>query len=103
MPAWRRTKLVHGLYDEPVSEHLRPQLAELGPRARVRDLPHGDGAVPGLEAWLGEALSLALQSVAKAGTSPSRRTGLRRQGDSSMLNPVATVAAETSDVPTLPT
>ncbi len=71
MPSWRRTHLHPGLYDEPVSEHLRPQLAELGPRAHVRDLPRGEAAVPGLEAWLGEALNLALQSVAKAGASPA--------------------------------
>ena len=65
MPAWHRTKLVPGLYDEPVSEHLQREVAAFGPAAQVHSARTDEAGVPGLEAWLGEALQLALEQVAK--------------------------------------
>ncbi len=65
MPAWRRTKLVPGLYDEPVSEHLQREVMALGPAALLHPARTDESEIPGLEAWLGEAVGLALQSVAK--------------------------------------
>ncbi len=65
MPAWRRTKLVPGLYDEPVSEHLQREVMALGPAALLHPTRTDESEIPGLEAWLGEAVGLALQSVAK--------------------------------------
>jgi hypothetical protein len=35
MPAWRRTKLLPGLYDEPVSEHLQQEVAGFGSAAQL--------------------------------------------------------------------
>ena len=35
MPAWRRTKLVPGLYDEPVSEHLQREREKDGGRTEA--------------------------------------------------------------------
>ena len=72
MPSWRRPHLAPGIYDEPVPARLATLLAALGPQhAHVRPLPHGESAVPGLETLLGEAISLALQSVAKEGKGQS--------------------------------
>ncbi len=65
MPAWRRTKLVPGLYDEPVSEHLQREVVALGTAALLNAARTNEAGIAGLEAWLGEAVGLTLQSVAK--------------------------------------
>ena len=65
MPAWRRTKLVPGLYDEPVSEHLQQEVAGFGSAAQLHAARTDETGIPALEAWLGEALDVALQHVAK--------------------------------------
>ena len=65
MPAWRRTKLGPGLYDEPVSEHLQQEVAGFGSAARLHSARTDWTGIPALEAWLGEALDVALQHVAK--------------------------------------
>lgn len=57
--------LVPGLYDEPVSEHLHNEVVALGPAALLHAARTDETGIPGLEAWLGEAVGLALQSVAK--------------------------------------
>ncbi len=65
MPSWRRPDLSPGLYDEPVSEFMVAELAQLGNRAKTHALSPDDAAGAGLEAFLGEALALALQTVGK--------------------------------------
>ena len=55
MPSWRRTKLLSGLYDEPVSEHLQHEVADFGSAAQLHAARTDETGIPALEAWLGEA------------------------------------------------
>lgn len=64
MTMWRRTQLTPGVYDEPITERLREQIDALGSQLVAHQQPATAGAVASLQAWLAEALGLALEAVA---------------------------------------
>ncbi len=55
MPAWRRTKLLPGLCDEPMSQHLQKEVAGFGSAAQLHAARTDETGIPALEAWLGKA------------------------------------------------
>ncbi len=63
MPSWRRTDLPPGVYDEPVTARLAAALTRLGHAAQLREMSKHDAAGAALEAFVAEAVGIALREV----------------------------------------
>lgn len=63
MAMWRRTRLVPGVYDEPITERLEEQLSAID-RKLAAQRSDGRNALLPLQSWVAEAVELAFASLA---------------------------------------
>jgi len=64
MSMWRRTQLPSGVYDEPVTDRLREQIAALSDQMDAHCVSTAAGSAAALQTWLNEALALAVNAIA---------------------------------------